>query len=107
MSGSSKRGMKRAVISVPPEVGSTRLAVMVTVAGTGSAGSGGDGGAGTYASLSMPLGVFTSTDGSMYIADTSNSVIRKVSVVEGERERERVGESQVLGSACDNVEVRV
>jgi hypothetical protein len=63
--------------------------VIVTVAGTGSAGFGGDGGAGKDASLSMPLGVFTSTDGSMYIADTSNSVIRKVSVVEGERERER------------------
>ena len=86
ISGSSKRAMKRAVISVPPELGSTRLAVIATVAGTGSAGFGGDGGGGTDASLSMPLGVFTSTDGSMYIADTRNSVIRKVSVVEGERE---------------------
>ena len=96
--------LERAVISVPPELGSTRLAVIATVAGTGSAGFGGDGGGGTDASLSMPLGVFTSTDGSMYIADTSNSVIRKVSVVEGERVQV---EFQVLGDACDNVEVRV
>lgn len=61
-----------------PEVESKQIAVIVTVAGTGSAGDGGDGGPATDASLSLPVGVFVSTDGSIYIADTRNGVIRKV-----------------------------
>jgi hypothetical protein len=76
--------------------------VIATVAGTGSAGFGGDGGGGTEASLSMPLGVFTSTDGSMYIADTGNSVIRKVSGVVREEKRERKRDIQVLWGSRDS-----
>jgi uncharacterized protein (TIGR03437 family) len=50
-----------------------------TVAGNGSAGYGGDNGAAGSAQLSFPFGVATDGAGNLYIADTSNQRVRKVS----------------------------
>jgi DNA-binding CsgD family transcriptional regulator len=59
--------------------------VISTVAGTGSIGAPfpgggqtGDNGAAIHAELSRPTGVATTSDGSIYIADYGNSVIRRV-----------------------------
>jgi RHS repeat-associated protein len=52
--------------------------VITTVAGNGTAGFSGDGGAATGAALNNPAGIATAPDGSIYIADTGNSRIRKV-----------------------------
>ena len=50
-----------------------------TVAGTGTPGFTGDGGAALSAQLNGPFGVAVDTAGNLYIADTSNEVVRKVS----------------------------
>ena len=52
---------------------------IVRVAGTGTSGSGGDGGPATEAELDNPRGVCTDAFGNVYIADTDNNRIRKVS----------------------------
>ena len=49
-----------------------------TIAGTGVAGYSGDGGPATQAQLNTPSDVAVTLDGTFYIADTVNSVIRKV-----------------------------
>ncbi len=49
-----------------------------TIAGTGTSGFSGDGGPATEAELSYPASVAIGFDGSLYIADTSNYRIRKV-----------------------------
>jgi len=54
-------------------------AIITTVAGNNVQGYGGDGGAATAANLSLPGGVFVDGSGNLYIADTMNAVIRKVS----------------------------
>jgi len=55
---------------------------LVTVAGTGNAGYDGDGGLATQALINQPSGV--ATDGTdLYIADTLNNCIRKVSIKSG------------------------
>jgi PKD repeat protein len=53
--------------------------VITTVAGTGTAGFFGDGGQATSAQLQFPDGVEADAQGNLYIADTSNSRVRKVS----------------------------
>ncbi len=53
--------------------------VITTVAGTGEQGFSGDGGAATSASLDSPAGVAIDPSGNIYIADTHNQRIRKVS----------------------------
>jgi trimeric autotransporter adhesin len=50
-----------------------------TVAGNGVQGFGGDGGPATSAQLSSPLGVAVDSTGSLYIVDSVNNRIRKVS----------------------------
>jgi len=50
-----------------------------TVAGTGTAGSTGDGGQATSAQLNNPYGIAVDAQGNLYIADTLNNRIRKVS----------------------------
>ncbi len=50
-----------------------------TFAGNGNAGYSGDGGAATSASLYTPRGVAVDANGVVYIADTNNHVVRKVS----------------------------
>jgi sugar lactone lactonase YvrE len=52
---------------------------ITTVAGNGAAGFSGDGGTATLASLNAPTAVAISTNGNLYIADTNNDVVRRVS----------------------------
>jgi uncharacterized protein (TIGR03437 family) len=51
---------------------------ITTVAGAGAAGYSGDGGPATAATLKSPGGVAVDSAGDIYIADTSNNVIRRV-----------------------------
>lgn len=52
--------------------------VISTFAGTGEAGYSGDGGPATEAALSRPSDLAVAADGTVFIADTDNSCIRKV-----------------------------
>ena len=52
---------------------------ITTVAGTINSGYSGDGGSATQATLSNPADVAVDSSGNLYIADTANCVIRKVS----------------------------
>jgi len=56
---------------------------IATVAGTGTVGYSGDGGAATSAQLNYPNGVAVDGAGNVYIADTSNNVIREVNATTG------------------------
>jgi hypothetical protein len=56
----------------------TPVGTISTVAGNGNTGSTGDGGAATSAELNAPLGVALDNAGNLYIADLSNSRVRKV-----------------------------
>jgi sugar lactone lactonase YvrE len=53
--------------------------VITRVAGTGDLGNGGDDGPATHAQLNFPNGVAVTADGGFLIADSGNSVVRKVS----------------------------
>ncbi len=53
--------------------------IMTTVAGTGEQGFAGDGGPATSALLDSPAGVAVDAFGNIYIADTHNQCVRKVS----------------------------
>ena len=53
--------------------------VITTVAGNGESGFSGDGGPATRARLSKPTGVAVDRAGNLYISDTANSRVRKVS----------------------------
>jgi hypothetical protein len=53
--------------------------IITTVAGSGAKGFSGDGGTAVNAQLSGPTGVAIGPDGSLYIADSGNDRIRKVS----------------------------
>ena len=57
--------------------------VISTVAGTSVEGNSGDGGAATAAQLDSPSGVALDSAGNIYIADTDNHSIRKVTVASG------------------------
>ena len=52
--------------------------VISTIAGNGTAGSSGDGGAGASAQLNSPEGVAVDASGNVYIADSGNNRVRKV-----------------------------
>ncbi|MBT5874515.1 MAG: hypothetical protein HOH43_13940, partial [Candidatus Latescibacteria bacterium] len=52
--------------------------VISTFAGTGDIGFSGDGGAATDARLDAPSGIWGASDGTLYIADSSNNRLRKV-----------------------------
>jgi uncharacterized protein (TIGR03437 family) len=56
----------------------TKDGIITTFAGTGEAGFSGDDGAATSAQLNYPLGVAVDNVGNVFIADYSNSRIRKV-----------------------------
>ena len=51
---------------------------ITTIAGMGTAGYTGDGGAATAAQLSGPIGIAVDGAGNIYIADSRNNVVRKV-----------------------------
>lgn len=53
--------------------------IVTTVAGTGEQGFAGDGGAATAAQLDSPAGIAVDAAGNIYIADTHNQRVRKVS----------------------------
>lgn len=53
--------------------------IITTVAGNGTDGYSGDGGAATSAELAGPFDVAVDTSGNLFIADTGNNLIRKVS----------------------------
>lgn len=57
--------------------------IISTVAGTGILGSSGDGGAATSARLSSPSDIAIDGSGNLYIADTGNNRIRKVTTATG------------------------
>jgi sugar lactone lactonase YvrE len=52
--------------------------IITTVAGSGEAGHAGDGGPATEAMLDSPVDIAVASDGTLYIADTQNSCIRRV-----------------------------
>jgi hypothetical protein len=71
----------RKVVAGPDGIigdGDPREEIMTTVAGTGTAGFSGDGGPATKAELSSPTDVAIDMDGTLYIADRSNSCVRRV-----------------------------
>jgi sugar lactone lactonase YvrE len=53
--------------------------VITTVAGTGTAGFAGDGGPATAAQLNTPVRTAVTADGTLYVADSGNHRIRKIS----------------------------
>ena len=57
--------------------------IISTIAGTGTGSYSGDNGAATSATLSYPYGVGLDTAGNVYIADTDNNRIRKVTISTG------------------------
>jgi hypothetical protein len=57
--------------------------IISTIAGTGSYGYSGDTGAATSATLGVPTGVGLDTAGNVYIADSHNHCIRKVTISTG------------------------
>jgi len=57
----------------------TPAGAVTTVAGTGSLGYSGDNGPGVSAQLFHPNGMRVDSSGNVYIADTGNHIIRKVS----------------------------
>jgi len=56
----------------------SKAGVITTVAGTGVAGFGGDGGLATQAYLDSPRGIAVDGNGNLFIADSHNNRIRKV-----------------------------
>jgi len=58
----------------------SRGALIATVAGNGAPGYSGDGGPAANAQLNWPRDVWQGSDGSLYIADTMNHCIRRVSL---------------------------
>jgi hypothetical protein len=61
----------------------TRVAVINTIAGDGTAGYGGDSGPATSAELNNPYGLAIDTAGNLYIADPANNRVRKVALATG------------------------
>jgi sugar lactone lactonase YvrE len=62
-----------------PDIRKISNGVITTVAGNGTTGFSGDGGPATSAQLSEPYGVAVDSSGNLYISDSGNNRIRKVS----------------------------
>ncbi len=61
----------------------TATGIITTFAGTGTSGYTGDGGAATAARLSNLEGVTIMSNGDVYVADTGNNVVRKITAATG------------------------
>jgi hypothetical protein len=57
--------------------------VITTAVGTGGRGYGGDGGQATQAELNVPAGVLMDVAGNLFVADSGNQLVRKVSATTG------------------------
>jgi len=77
---------------------------ITTVAGTGSAGTNGDGGDARTAKVNQPEGVALDSSGNLYIADSTNLAIRKVSNPNASNAT-MTTVAGVLGSQCAGVGV--
>ncbi|SNT34940.1 Polygalacturonase [Granulicella rosea] len=76
---------------------------MSTVAGTvGTASYGGDGAQATAASLNLPKGVSVDASGNLYIADSTNLVVRKVTAATGVITTVAGGGSATCSGATDS-----
>ncbi len=75
---------------------------IATVAGNGQVGSSGDGGAAINAKLNSPEGVAVDYAGNIYIADSGNEVIRKVTASTGDISRV-AGEDGIHGYNGDGI----
>jgi sugar lactone lactonase YvrE len=60
-----------------------KTGIITTVAGNGTQGYSGDGGAATKAQLDEPCGIVVDSSGNLYIADTWNFLVRKVTAKTG------------------------
>jgi PKD repeat protein len=67
-----------AAAAAPSVLGVSGSDTITTVAGTGTAGYSGDGGQATSTQLNYPLGVTVDAQGIVYVADTSNNRVRKI-----------------------------
>ena len=56
---------------------------VTTVAGNGNAGYTGDGGPATSATFNLPQGVAVDASGNLFVADTSNNVVRRIDAASG------------------------
>src|SRR5579871_864979 len=76
----------RCVVAVAGGCFGSTLAVgdITTVAGTGSTGYSGDGGLAVSGALYDPSGIWVDSLGNIFIADTTNSVVREVVAVTGD-----------------------
>jgi uncharacterized protein (TIGR03437 family) len=75
-----------------------------TIAGTGTAGYSGNGASATAATIWSPAGIAVGSDGAVYIAETTNSVIRKIS---GGNINLYAGNGQGAGYSGDNGQANV
>jgi len=66
-------------VAAPPPPVTGQSGIIITVAGNGVDGFSGDGGPATSASFHVPSGVAVDASGNLYIADSDNNRIRKVS----------------------------
>jgi len=90
---------------LPPAAAQTKIS---TVAGTGQRGYSGDGGPASRAQINNPYGITIGADGALYICDTDNHVVRKVSrdgtitTVAGNGKRGYSGDGQKATEASMN-----
>lgn len=75
-----------------------------TIAGTGTAGYSGNGASATAATIWSPAGIAVGSDGAVYIAETTNSVVRKIS---GGNINLFAGNGQGAGYSGDNGQANV
>ncbi len=67
------------ILLLLPALAFAQTGIIHTIAGNGSVGFSGDGGPATAAGFNTPKGVAFDASGNMYIADYSNSAVRKIS----------------------------